>query len=112
MTMIDWREHIENEPRTGSARAPAVRGSGVEVEAVLSLLRDGWTVERVVARFPGLSSDDVRACIDYAVELLKREKLRVELARRIAAADANPDEGISIEALERRLLSSIPESEE
>jgi uncharacterized protein (DUF433 family) len=99
---MDWHERIEGEP--GAAARPSVKGIGIEVEAVLRLLRDGWTVERVLTRFPGMGADDVSACLDYAVALLERAKIQAEVRRRIADDEAHPELGIPAEELERQIL--------
>ncbi len=84
--MIDWREHIQNDPTN-----PSVRGTEVEVTSVLRLLRDGWSIERVLTRFPALTTDDVRACLDYAEELVERGKLRDEMLRRMRDSEEHPE---------------------
>lgn len=99
--MIDWREHITGEP--GESEAPSVKGSGVRVEVVLRLLRDGCEIERILSQFPGLSHSDVRACIDYAVVLLERTRFHSEVRRRIAEGKAHPERGISLADLQREL---------
>ena len=108
--MSDWREHIENEPKN-----PSLRGTEVEVSVVLRLLGDGWTVERVLARFPALTTDSVHACIAYAAELVERAKLREEMLRRIKEATDRPDLLIPHEEVMRQLLedeANDPEPEE
>ena len=52
--MSDWRDHISGQP--GERQKPSVTGTDVEVSAVLRLLGDGWSVERVLARFPELTA--------------------------------------------------------
>ena len=97
--MSDWREHIENEPKTLS-----LRGTEVEVSVVLRLLGDGWTVERVLARFPTLTTESVHACLAYAAELVERAKLREEMLRRIKEANDRPDLLIPHEEVMLQLL--------
>src|SRR3954467_10780043 len=97
--MSDWREHIENEPKN-----PSLRGTEVEVSVVLRLLGNGWTVERVLARFPTLTTESVQACLAYAAELVERAKLREEMLRRIREAEEHPELGIPHEEVMRQLL--------
>ena len=108
--MSDWKAHIDGEP--GTSAEPRVKGSGVQVEAVLRLLSNGWTIERVLARFPGLSPDDVSACLDYAVALLERAKMFAEIRRRIELDDADPDRGISLDDAEQKLLELEQDDDE
>jgi uncharacterized protein (DUF433 family) len=108
---MDWHERIEGEP--GTAPQPSVKGLGIEVEAVLRLLRDGWTIDRVLGHFPGLVAEDVSACLDYAVALLEKAKFHAEIRRRIADDEAHPERAISQEDMERRFLGrTLDESDE
>lgn len=86
MSNVDWRQHISGEPQR-----PAVTGTDVEVAAILRLLGEGWTIEGVIERFPALQSEDVRACLDYATELLEREKLRALIKSRLAEIDGGAE---------------------
>ena len=45
---------------------PCIRGHRIWVSLVVDLLADGMTVEQVIAQYPGLEPDDVRACMAYA----------------------------------------------
>ena len=45
---------------------PIVRGHRLAVEHVLGMLAAGDTVETLIAAYPWLEADDVRACLLYA----------------------------------------------
>lgn len=45
-----------------------IRGLRITVYDVLSYLAAGMTAEEVLADFPYLTSDDIRACLSYAAE--------------------------------------------
>ena len=55
---------------------PCIRGLRYPVENLLELLAGGMTIEQVLAQYPGLESDDVRACMAYAAEMT-RERIVV-----------------------------------
>lgn len=59
---------------------PIVRGTRIPVETVLRHLADGLDVEEVLAAFPRLSREDIRACVRYAHDLVAGEMIfpRVE----------------------------------
>ncbi|MGL6096522.1 MAG: DUF433 domain-containing protein [Fimbriiglobus sp.] len=57
------------------AGKPVVRGTRLSVEFVLDRVADGWPTELIVEQFPGLTPDDVRACIRYAGQVLKAERV-------------------------------------
>lgn len=45
---------------------PAVRGTRVRVADVLSLLAAGASEAEILADYPYLTADDIRACLEYA----------------------------------------------
>ena len=48
---------------------PCVRGHRIWVSLVLDLLASGWTADQVLANYPGLTAEDVLACIAYGAEM-------------------------------------------
>jgi uncharacterized protein (DUF433 family) len=54
---------------------PVIRGTRVSVEFVVELLAAGWSHAQVLASYPHLTEDDIRACLAYASELLRDEKV-------------------------------------
>lgn len=51
---------------------PCVRGTRISVEDVLGYLASGMSEAQILADFPQLTSDDVRACLAYAAERERR----------------------------------------
>jgi len=47
---------------------PCIRGMRITVYDVLSYLTAGMTPQEVLADFPHLEEDDIRACLQYAAE--------------------------------------------
>lgn len=45
---------------------PVIAGTRVPVYLILNLLAAGYTVERVVEAYPGLTVEDVRAALEFA----------------------------------------------
>lgn len=45
---------------------PIIRGMRISVELILSLLAQGVSQEDILADYPHLEPDDVRACLAYA----------------------------------------------
>jgi len=54
---------------------PVVRGTRISVELVVDLLAAGWSHAQILASYPHLSEEDIRACLAYAGELLREEKV-------------------------------------
>lgn len=51
---------------------PCVRGTRLSVGDVLGYLAGGMSEAQILADFPQLTSDDVRACLAYAAERERR----------------------------------------
>jgi len=54
---------------------PVVRGTRISVEMVVDLLAAGWSHAQILASYPHLAEEDIRACLAYASELLRQEKV-------------------------------------
>ena len=50
------------------AGKPCIRGMRITVYDVLSYLAAGMTQEEILAGFPYLTADDIRACLSYAAD--------------------------------------------
>ena len=57
------------------AGKPVIRGTRIAVELVLELLAAGQSEQEVLASYPGLTHDDVLACLAYARELVHEIKV-------------------------------------
>ena len=54
---------------------PIIRDMRISVELILNLLRQGATTEELLDDYPGLESEDIRACVAYANADIARETL-------------------------------------
>jgi len=70
MNRMDWRDRIASDPSICHGQA-CVRGTRVPVSVVLDNLASGLTPEAIVASYPSLTLEDVRAAIAYAAETLR-----------------------------------------
>ena len=63
---------------------PVVRGTRIPVELIVKMLAQGISEEEILKEYPRLESDDVRAALAYAFEVLSNEEIfplnQVELA--------------------------------
>ena len=57
------------------AGKPVVRGTRLSVEFVIGLMADGWNEADILANYPGLSHEDIAACLSYARDLLHSERV-------------------------------------
>lgn len=57
---------------------PCVAGTRITVRSVLELVREGIAAEDIQRDYyPDLSPDDVRACVQYAIDLIALEGIRL-----------------------------------
>ena len=52
-----------------------IKGTRISVEIVLELLSKGWTYEEILKSYPHLTKDDIIACLNYAKDRLKEERV-------------------------------------
>jgi uncharacterized protein (DUF433 family) len=57
------------------AGKPIIRGRRLAVEQVLGMLAAGDTAETLLAAYPWLEAEDVRACLVYAHRLVGHERV-------------------------------------
>ena len=71
---MNWQERIiiDSEILVGK---PVVKGSRLAVEFIIDLLAKGWSEGEILRNYPGLSQEDIRACLGYASEILRAEKI-------------------------------------
>ena len=60
---------------------PVVRGSRIAVELVVGLLAQGWSETDILENYRGLQREDIQACLEYAFEILKSEKVYPQMVR-------------------------------
>jgi uncharacterized protein (DUF433 family) len=54
---------------------PVVRGTRLSVEFIVGLLAQGWGESEVLKNYPGLTRDDLLACLEYARDRLAAERV-------------------------------------
>ena len=57
------------------AGKPVIRGTRLSVDFVIGLMADGWTEADILRNYPGISHDDLAACLAYARDVLRSEKV-------------------------------------
>ena len=72
--IMDYRKLITIEPDKRSGQ-PCIRGLRMTVQDVLEYLASGMSVEEVLADFPDLTAEDIRACLAFAAD--RERRLRV-----------------------------------
>jgi uncharacterized protein (DUF433 family) len=57
------------------AGKPVIRGTRISVDLVLELLASGWQEAAILKEYPGLEHEDILACIRYAQEIVRSERV-------------------------------------
>ncbi|MBI1902965.1 MAG: DUF433 domain-containing protein [Planctomycetia bacterium] len=71
---MNWQDRITVDPKVLAGK-PIVKGTRISVEFVIDLLGRGWTVADVLREYDHLSPEDVQACLAYASDVLKSERV-------------------------------------
>ena len=69
---MDWEAHIVADPAVQGGK-PVLVGTRLTVDFVLDLLAAGWTTDDVAAEYPGVTHEQVLACLAYARDVLRSE---------------------------------------
>jgi uncharacterized protein (DUF433 family) len=69
---VNWQERIVVEPNILIGK-PIISGTRLAVEFIIDLLAQGWSNEDIIENYCMI--EDIRACLSYANEALKAEKV-------------------------------------
>ena len=72
--LMTWNDRIEVNPEILAGK-PVVKGTRLAVEFVVDLLAHGWPESEVLRNYPGLTHEDILACLSYASAVLHAEKV-------------------------------------
>lgn len=71
---MDWKDRIIIDPSVLVGK-PVVKGTRLAVEFIIDLLGQGWNEQEILRNYPGLTREDILACLKYAGETLHTEKV-------------------------------------
>lgn len=73
--MIDYKEYIEIKPDKRFGK-PTIIGTRISVYDVLSWLANGMSSQEIIADFPELNENKIKACLFFAAN--KEKSIRVD----------------------------------
>jgi uncharacterized protein (DUF433 family) len=76
MTHEELLQRISIDPGVCGGK-PCIRGHRIWVSLILDLLASGMTVDEVLAEYPQLTPEDIRACIAFASEMTRERTVYV-----------------------------------
>lgn len=68
---VNWEDRITITPGIRGGK-PCVRGTRITVYDILEYLAGGMTEDQVLADFPSLTREDIRACLAFAAARERR----------------------------------------
>jgi len=71
---MDWQDRITIDPKILVGK-PVIKGTRIAVEFVIDLLGQGWSESEILRNYPGLTHEDIIACLRYAGWILRSEKV-------------------------------------
>lgn len=71
---MNWEDRITLDANVLAGK-PIVKGTRMSVEFVVDLLGRGWTVDQILHDYDHLSAADIQACLAYASDVLKAERV-------------------------------------
>ncbi|MBM3476222.1 MAG: DUF433 domain-containing protein [Armatimonadetes bacterium] len=69
---MGWEDRIETKPDVLVGK-PVIKGTRLAVELILDELSWGWTYEDILDSYPGLTREDILACLAYAKDAVQSE---------------------------------------
>ena len=71
---MSWQERISVDSNILVGK-PIVKGTRLAVEFIIELLAQGWSQADILENYPGLTPEDIQACLKYASAALSAEKI-------------------------------------
>ena len=71
---MEWEDRITADPKVLVGK-PVIKGTRLAVEFIIDLLANSWSEAQILDNYPGLVHEDIVACLRYANELVKSERV-------------------------------------
>jgi uncharacterized protein (DUF433 family) len=72
ISRIDWKDRVVIDPGIHHGD-PCIKGTRVPVSVIVGSIADGMSVSEVLDAYPQLTTEDIRAALAYAAEVLRHE---------------------------------------
>lgn len=70
---MKWQERMTIDPSILVGK-PVIKGTRLAVEFIVDLRAQGWSEMEILQNYPGLTHEDIQACLRYASEILRAER--------------------------------------
>ena len=85
-----WNDHIKSDPQILRGK-PCIKGTRIPAALILGYLADGRSHGEIVRELPGLTEENISACLDYARELAEFNAVAAQPPGSNPATDAVSD---------------------
>ena len=69
-----WEKRVIVDPKILVSK-PIIKGTRLAVDFILDLLAQGWSRDEILRNYPGLTVEDIQACLAYVRDMLRSEKV-------------------------------------
>jgi len=71
---MEWKDRISIDPDVLVGK-PVIKGTRIAVEFVIDLMAQGWSEQDILGNYPGVTHEDIIACLRYAEQVIKTERV-------------------------------------
>ncbi|MGA3025675.1 MAG: DUF433 domain-containing protein [Bryobacteraceae bacterium] len=71
---METTDRIEINPAICGGK-PVIRGTRIMVRNILGMVAGGYTIDKIVASYPDLSDEDVKAALEYAARVVDEDQV-------------------------------------
>ncbi len=71
---MNWQGRIIVDPAVLVGK-PVIKGTRLAVEFIIDLMAQDWSESEILRNYPGLTHEDIQACLEYASAVLHSEKV-------------------------------------
>ena len=71
---MNWKAHISSDPAILFGKA-VIKNTRIPVELILEKLGSGYSFEDLLEAYPRITKEDIRACLLFASDNSKHEKV-------------------------------------
>lgn len=82
MTRDELLQRIWIDPASCGGK-PCIRGHRIWVSLILDLLAAGESVETILTDYPGITREDIQACIAYGSEMARKRYVDIPLELKV-----------------------------
>lgn len=69
---INWQTYISVDPEIHHGE-PCIKGTRIPVSMIVGSVADGMSIDEIIAEYPQLKTDSVRAALAYAADVVRHE---------------------------------------